>query len=133
MYQIQRRRTTVVTLYFFSFYLFYTPPFASPFSLMIADLSRRSHECAKCQLAAFLRAHRASLRAIDFDPSEYARNIERNYGQFIMPMRSSPSSLPYSGGRAVRRPAGPVIARRWIGPRIDCFRDSVRYCENATN
>lgn len=44
-----------------------------------------------------------------------------------------PPASPAPGGRAVRRPAGPVIARRWIGPRIDCFRDSVRYCENATN
>lgn len=62
----------------------------------------------------FLRHTPSSPRAIDFDPSVCARNIERNYDQFTM--------LPAPSPRAPRcPPTGPVIARRWTGLRIDCF------------
>jgi len=70
----------------------------------------------------FLR-HTPSLAAIDFDPSVRSRNIERNYGQFTMPSSPSPNAYPPRG--PCRPAAGPVIARRWIGPRIDCFGISI--------
>lgn len=74
------------------------------------QISRDDRASAQSQLAAFLAAHR------HFEQLTLIRPCARVTLNAIM---VNLQCLPPRGPR--RPPAGPVIACRWIGPRIDCF------------